>query len=69
MCCVHGYVISEGDKQPIEGELIYRGYSVKDLVNGVLKDTRMIAGSLEITEIAFIISLCTDLSSGLSSKP
>ncbi len=40
VCCVHGYVISEGDKQPIEGELIYRGYSVKDLVNGVLKDTR-----------------------------
>lgn len=40
VCCVHGYVISEGDKQPIEGELIYRGYSVKDLVNGVLKDKR-----------------------------
>ncbi|MBQ8196383.1 MAG: citrate synthase, partial [Oscillospiraceae bacterium] len=21
VCCVHGYVLSEGDKQPIEGEL------------------------------------------------
>lgn len=40
VCCVHGYVISEGDKQPIEGELIYRGYSVKDLVNGVIADNR-----------------------------
>ncbi|MGN1119602.1 MAG: citrate synthase [Oscillospiraceae bacterium] len=40
VCCVHGYVISEGDKQPIEGELIYRGYNVKDIVNGVLKDNR-----------------------------
>ena len=40
VCCVHGYVISEGDKQPIEGELIYRGYSIKDLVKGVLNDKR-----------------------------
>ena len=40
VCCVHGYVISEGDKQPIEGELIYRGYSIKDLVQGVLADKR-----------------------------
>lgn len=40
VCCVHGYVISEGDKQPIDGELIYRGYNIRDLVNGVLKDNR-----------------------------
>lgn len=40
VCCVHGYVMSEGDKQPIEGELIYRGYSIKDLVKGVLADKR-----------------------------
>ena len=40
VCCVHGYVISEGDKQPIEGELIYRGYNVRDLVKGVLNDKR-----------------------------
>lgn len=40
VCCVHGYVISEGDKQPIEGELIYRGYNVRDLVNGAKKDNR-----------------------------
>ncbi len=40
VCCVHGYVISEGDKQPIEGELIYRGYNIRDLVNGAKKDNR-----------------------------
>ncbi len=40
VCCVHGYVLSEGDKQPIEGELIYRGYNVKDLVRGVHSDQR-----------------------------
>ena len=31
VCCVHGYVISECDKQPIEGELIYRGYNIRDI--------------------------------------
>ncbi len=40
VCCVHGYVISEGEKQPIEGELIYRGYSIKDLVAGAMEDKR-----------------------------
>ncbi len=40
VCCVHGYVLSEGDKQPIEGELIYRGYNIKDLVKGVMSDQR-----------------------------
>ncbi len=40
VCCVHGYVISEGDKQPIEGELIYRGYNIRDIVNGAKKDNR-----------------------------
>ena len=40
VCCVHGYVISEGDKQPIDGELIYRGYNVRDLVNGAINGKR-----------------------------
>ena len=40
VCCVHGYVLSEGDKQPIEGELIYRGYNVRDIVGGVLDEKR-----------------------------
>ncbi|MCH5207448.1 MAG: citrate synthase [Oscillospiraceae bacterium] len=40
VCCVHGYVISEGDKQPIEGELIYRGYNIRDIVAGAKNDNR-----------------------------
>lgn len=32
ICNVHGYVVNEGDREPIEGELIYRGYNIKDLV-------------------------------------
>lgn len=40
ICCVHGYVISEGEKLPIPGRLIYRGYDVEDLVEGSRKDDR-----------------------------
>jgi citrate synthase len=29
---VHGYVMDEGEKQPIEGKLYYRGIDVKDIV-------------------------------------
>jgi len=29
---VHGYVMSEGEKQPVEGELFYRGINVSDIV-------------------------------------
>ena len=29
---VHGYVMNEGDKQPIPGELYYRGINVEDIV-------------------------------------
>ena len=34
ICNVHGYVLNEGEKMPVEGELTYRGYNVCDLVNG-----------------------------------
>ena len=40
VCCVHGYVMSEGEKNPIEGDLIYRGYRINDLVSGALNDRR-----------------------------
>ncbi|MBR2743545.1 MAG: citrate synthase [Clostridia bacterium] len=31
---VHGYLINEGDRMPIDGELYYRGINIKDLVEG-----------------------------------
>ncbi len=40
ICNVHGYVVNEGEKSPIEGELIYRGYNIRDLVSNVVKENR-----------------------------
>ena len=34
VCNVHGYILSEGEKTPVEGSLTYRGYSINDLVAG-----------------------------------
>ncbi len=34
VCNVHGYVLDEGEKMPVKGELTYRGYSLQDLVAG-----------------------------------
>ena len=34
ICNVHGYVLSEGEKLPVEGELTYRGYNIEELVAG-----------------------------------
>lgn len=40
ICNVHGYVVSEGEKIPDNGELTFRGYSIKDLVGNVEKEDR-----------------------------
>lgn len=40
ICNVHGYVINEGERQPIEGELIFRGYNIKDIIGNALKEDR-----------------------------
>lgn len=37
---VHGYIIDESEKIPIEGKLFYRGIDVYDLVNGFIADNR-----------------------------
>ncbi len=37
---VHGYVVSEGEKQAVPGELYYRGINVKDLVAADRKEHR-----------------------------
>ncbi len=36
----HGYIINEGDKISIDGELYYRGYNVADLINGYTAEGR-----------------------------
>lgn len=40
ICNVHGYLINEGEKEPIEGELIYRGINIKEIIQGCQKQQR-----------------------------
>ena len=37
---VHGYVMNEGEKQPIEGQLFYRGINVEDIVENCEREQR-----------------------------
>ena len=37
ICNVHGYVIDDGEKIPAPGELHFRGYNIKDLVENCEK--------------------------------
>ena len=37
---VHGYVLDEGNKAPIEGSLRYRGISINDIVENCQKEDR-----------------------------
>ena len=36
----HGYIINEGEKMPVEGQLEYRGYEISSLVNNFAKENR-----------------------------
>ena len=40
ICNVHGYILNEGEVEPIPGQLIYRGYSINDLVENVEAEDR-----------------------------
>lgn len=40
ICNVHGYVISDGERQPIDGELIFRGYNIKDIIASCVEEDR-----------------------------
>lgn len=40
ICNVHGYVLNEHEREPIDGKLIYRGIDIEDLINGFTKDNR-----------------------------
>ncbi len=40
ICNVHGYVIDDGEKKPAEGELILRGYNIKDLIGRAEEEDR-----------------------------
>jgi citrate synthase len=40
ICNVHGYVMNEGEKSPVDGRLVYRGIDIQDIVNGCAQDNR-----------------------------
>ncbi len=40
ICNVHGYVINEGEKSPIQGKLVFRGYNINDLVANAVRENR-----------------------------
>lgn len=40
ICNVHGYVMDEGEKAPIDGKLVYRGYDVRDIIKGCRNSNR-----------------------------
>ncbi|MCL2481186.1 MAG: citrate/2-methylcitrate synthase [Spirochaetaceae bacterium] len=37
---VHGYIFDEGEMQPDEGRLLYRGVNITELVKGIIADNR-----------------------------
>ena len=47
---VHGYVVSEGEREPAEGRLTYRGYNLYDLIKGFTGDKRF-----GFEEIAYLL--------------
>ncbi len=40
ICNVHGYLINETERMPVDGELTYRGVNINDLVAGFQEDDR-----------------------------
>ena len=52
ICNVHGYLLNEGERMPIDGELTYRGYSIEDLVNNCIKENRF-----GFEEVAYLLMI------------
>lgn len=42
ICNVHGYLLNEGEKVPIDGELVYRGININNLIAGCQSEHRYI---------------------------
>ena len=53
----HGYILSEGDKHPVEGVLEYRGYDLCDLIHNFTSENRF--GFEETTFLLFFGHLPT----------
>lgn len=42
ICNVHGYIMDEGERTPIPGQLIYRGYNINDIIENAEKENRYV---------------------------
>lgn len=40
ICNVHGYIINDGERVPLDGQLIYRGINITELINGCVQEDR-----------------------------
>jgi citrate synthase len=49
---VHGYMMNEGDKVPVEGQLTFRGYDIYDLLNDASPEKRF-----GFEEVAYLLML------------
>ena len=58
ICNVHGYVVNEGEKEPVDGKLFYRGYSINDIVDNAIKEDRF--GYEEVVFLLLFGSLPTN---------
>jgi citrate synthase len=47
---VHGYIISEGEKLPVDGKLFYRGIDVEDIIAGAASE-----GRCAFEEVAYLL--------------
>lgn len=54
---IHSYYVDEGETVPVDGELFYRGYDIKDLVHGFMAEKRF--GFEEIAYLLLIGELPT----------
>lgn len=57
VCSVEGYYILDGERLPKEGRLLYRGYSIEDIIANCVKDSRF--GFEEVTWLLLFGSLPT----------
>lgn len=71
ICNVHGYLLNEGERSPIDGRLVYRGYSLNDIAEGFLSEKRFgfeevayLLLSGELPTPAVLRDFCSQLAEG-----
>jgi len=74
ICNVHGYLMNEGERMPVHGELTYRGINIKDIIEGCWAEDRfgfeetvflLLFGHLptqeQLEEFCTVIAACREL--------